>query len=120
MPDQSCAFLQDDFAILLHVLRGARFDFVTGLVLLYIERIRQRCANFRSTVNVGGTFLPLLWFEQSARPSKWGFYATPRLRPSSAIISLARSRSARLCVAVTMARSRAFPSGTVGKPTGGA
>src|SRR4029077_19708958 len=41
-------------------------------------------------------------------------HTIPSFLPTSPKISAARSRSARLCVAVMMVRRRAFPSGTVG------
>src|SRR3972149_2156864 len=44
----------------------------------------------------------------------------PSVRATWAITLQARSRSERLWVAVTMARRRALPSGTVGKHTAGA
>jgi len=47
-------------------------------------------------------------------------YTIPSGFPTSAKISAAFSNSSRLCAALIIARSRAFPSATVGNPTAGA
>src|SRR5580704_3949577 len=49
-----------------------------------------------------------------------GYEMIPSGLATSAKTSAARNNCSRLCVALTMARSRALPSATVGNPTAGA
>ncbi len=60
-----------------------------------------------------GTSTPLAVIEEILGPLL-SRQMIPRPRATSARTCAARSSSARLCVAVTMVRSRALPSGTVG------